>query len=48
MSITAGASIVSDASGRGVVVGATPSGGKKLIAITIAAGAGELFSALIV
>lgn len=46
--VSAGASIVSDATGRGIPVGGTPSGGKKLIALTIAAGAGELFSAMFV
>ena len=46
--ISAGASIVSDATGRGVPKAATPSGGKSLIALTIAAGAGELFSAMFI
>lgn len=46
--ISAGASLVSDANGRAVPVGATPSGGKKLIAIGIAAGAGELVAAMFV
>lgn len=46
--VSAGASIVSDGTGRGIPQAATPSGGKKLIALTIAAGAGELFSALFI
>ena len=46
--ISAGASLVSDGTGRAVPVGATPSGGKKLIAIGIASGAGELIPALFV
>lgn len=46
--ISAGASLVSDANGRAVPVGATPSGGKKLIALGIASGAGELVPAMFV
>lgn len=46
--ISAGASLVSDASGRAVTVGATPSGGKKLIALKAASGANELIPALLV
>lgn len=46
--ISAGASLVSDGTGRAIPVGATPSGGKKLVAIGIASGAGELVPALFV
>lgn len=46
--IAAGASLVSDASGRAVTVGGTPSGGKKLIAIAPAAGANELIPAMFI
>lgn len=46
--IAAGDSLVSDASGRAVTAGATPSGGKKLIAIKPAAGANELIPAMFV
>lgn len=46
--IPAGSSLVSDANGRAVPVGGTPSGGKKLIALGIAAGVGELIPAIFV
>ena len=36
--VSAGVSIVSDGTGRGIPKAATPSGGKQLIALTIAAG----------
>ena len=46
--IPAGASLVADANGAAVAQGATPSGGKKLIALKPAAGAGELIPALFI
>ena len=44
----AGVDLVSDATGRAVAKGATPSGGKRLIALKPAAGANELVPALFV
>jgi len=46
--IAAGDSLVSDANGKAVKAGATPSGGRRLIAIKPAAGANELIPAMFV
>ena len=46
--VNAGDSLVSDNQGRAVTAGATPSGGKRLVAIKPSAGANELIPAMFV